>query len=415
MSDFHPVEAMAAARHEFGEHGGVNLSVEISTTFTVMDPETMPSLFTGQAGPKQGCYLYGRHFNPTVYALGRQLAAMEGTEAAYCTSSGMGAIAATAMQLCRSGDHAVVAHAIYGGTYALFRQFLPGRAGVHTTFVDPNDLQAVEAAFTDRTRMLYVETMANPTLAIPDLPRLAEIAHRHGARLVVDNTFCPLVISPAQHGADIVVHSLTKYAGGASDVIGGAICAREEFLLELMDVQDGALMLLGPTMDPTVASHLTLRLPLLPLRMKEHSKRAQFFAERLHAAGVRVVYPGLESHPNRDTLHRLGNREFGAGGILTVDLGTRERADALMGTLQNDEQFGYMAVSLGYFETLMSCPSASTSSELTEEEQRAAGISPGLVRMSVGLTGSLEQRWGQLERALRKVGIWPQAVTHSAN
>jgi len=404
MKKFDPVEAMAASRHEFGEHGGVNMSVEASTTFTVMDPSTMPSLFTGKAGPKEGCYLYGRHFNPTVYAVGQQLAAMEGAEAAYCTSSGMGAIAPTAMQLCASGDHAVVANAIYGGTFALFRHFLPKHAGIDVTFVDVTDADAVAAAVTPRTKMIYVESMSNPTLTVPDLPRLADIAHAHGAKLVVDNTFCPLVITPMNYGADVVVYSLTKYVSGASDVIAGAVCGTEEFLLKLMDVHDGALMLLGPTMDPMVAAHLSLRLPHLSLRMKEHSARAQLFAERLDAAGLPVTYPGLPDHPGYDTLRRLGNDGYGAGGILGLDLGTTERAAEFMRRLQNEEHFGYMAVSLGYFDSLVSCPAASTSSELAEEEQRAAGISPGLVRISVGVTGSVEQRWGQLERALQHAG-----------
>lgn len=405
MKSFDPVEAMASTRHEFGEHGGVNMSVEASTTFTVMDPETMPSLFSGQSGPKEGCYLYGRHFNPTVYVLGRQLAALEGTEAAYCTSSGMGAISTTAMQICPSGSHAVVANAVYGGTFALFRHFLPKHAGVSATFVDPMDEAAVEAAFTPDTRMLYVEAMANPTLVVPDLPKLAEIAHRHGAMLVVDNTFSPLVISPTRHGADVVVHSMTKFISGASDIIAGAVCGTEGFLLQLMDLHDGALMLLGPTMDPIVASHLSLRLPHLPLRMKEHSHRAQVFAERLAAMGLDVTYPGLLDHPCHSRLRDLGNDGYGFGGILGIDLGTRERADAFMKRLQNEERFGYMAVSLGYFDTLMSMPAASTSSELCEEEQRSAGIATGLVRMSVGITGSIEQRWGQLERALEHVGM----------
>lgn len=404
MDKFDPVEAMAASRHEFGEHGGVNMSVEASTTFTVMDPKTMPNLFTGQAGPKEGCYLYGRHFNPTVYAVGRQLAAMEGAEAAYCTASGMGAIAPTAMQLCPSGSHAVVANAIYGGTFALFRHFLPKHAGIDVTFVDATKPDEVAAAITPRTRMVYVESMSNPTLTVPDLPRLAEIAHARGAKLVVDNTFCPLVLTPMRYGADVVVYSLTKYVSGASDVIAGAVCGTEEFLLQLMDVRDGALMLLGPTMDPVVAAHLSLRLPHLPLRMKEHSARAQLFAERLEAAGLPVTYPGLKGHPGYDTLRRLGNDGFGAGGILGLDLGTRERADDFMRRLQNEERFGYLAVSLGYFDSLVSCPSASTSSELTEDEQHSAGIPPGLVRISLGVTGSVEQRWGQLERALQHAG-----------
>ena len=130
MSRFDPIESMANARHEFGEHGGVNMSIEASTTFTVLDPITMPEIFHGQRGPDQGCYLYGRHFNPTVYALSRMLAAMEGTEAAYSTASGMGAIAATVMGLCAHGDHALVSHTIYGGSFALFRNFLPARAGL---------------------------------------------------------------------------------------------------------------------------------------------------------------------------------------------------------------------------------------------------------------------------------------------
>lgn len=407
MDTYHPIEAMAAARHEFGEHGGVNMSIEASTTFTVMNPETMPSLFAGQRGPDDGCYLYGRHFNPTVYALGQTLAALEGTEAAYCTSSGIGAIAATAMQLCETGDHVVVSQAVYGGTYALFRNFLPKHAGVTATFVDVSNLAAVEAAFQPRTRFLYVETMSNPTLVVADLPRLAAIAHRRGARLVVDNTFCPLVVTPARLGADIVVHSVTKFVNGASDVIAGAICSTHDFLVRMMDTTSGALMLLGPTMDPKIAFEISLRVPHLALRMKEHARRALFLARRLEEAGVRVVYPGLPSHPQFDLLRRIGNEEYGAGGVLGIDLGSLERANELMRRLQNEERFGYMAVSLGYFDTLMSCSAASTSSELADEDKSAAGIRPGYVRVSVGYTGGLEERWQQLHRALEAVGALP--------
>lgn len=404
MQRFDPVESMAKARHEFGEHGGVNMSIEASTTFTVLEPGTMPEIFGGLLGPEQGCYLYGRHFNPTVFTLGRQLAAMEGTAAAYSTSSGMGAIAATVLQLCAHGDHAVVGDTIYGGSFALFRHFLPARSGLQVTFVDSRDLQAVEAAFTPRTRLLYVETMANPTLVVADLPQLAAVAHRHGAVLVVDNTFCPLIVSPAQWGADVVVHSLTKFVSGGSDIIAGAICGNREFIASLMDVNHGALMLLGPTMDPAVAFHLHLRLPHLGVRMQEHARRAQAFAERLQARGLRVIYPGLADHPQHAILGRLANPGFGFGGLLALDLGTTERANRLLQVLQNDSGFGMIAVSLGYFETLMSISAVSTSSELSEDEQRRAGISPGLVRMSVGLTGSLEQRWAQLESALQTVG-----------
>ena len=189
MKKFDPIESFARMRHEFGEHGGVNMSIESSTTFTVMTADTMPEMFQGRHGPEGGCYLYGRHFNPTVYVLGKQIASLEGAEDGYCTSSGMGAVATTLLQICDHGDHVVSSNTVYGGTFALLKEFLPAKAGLQVSFVDATDLAAVEAAFTPRTRALYVETISNPTLRVADIPALAEIAHRHGAKLVVDNTF----------------------------------------------------------------------------------------------------------------------------------------------------------------------------------------------------------------------------------
>jgi methionine-gamma-lyase len=406
MHSFDPVESLADMRHEFGEHGGVNMSIETSTTFTVMQAETMPEIFTGSRGPDLGgCYLYGRHFNPTVYVLGRQIAALEGAEAGYCCGSGMGAISATLLQLCEAGDRIVAGNTIYGGSFALLKDYLPKRTGIETTFVDVSDFAAVEAAITERTRVLYVESMANPTLRVADIPRLAEIAHAHGVKLVVDNTFCPLVLSPIQLGADVVVHSVTKFMNGASDFIAGAICGSTEFVMSLMDLHDGSLMLLGPTMDPRAAYDISMRLPHLALRMKEHSHRAAVLAERLAARGLDVTYPGLPDHPDHALLARLGNEGYGAGGLLCVDVGSTESANRLMERLQNRDRFGFMAVSLGYFETLMSCSAASTSSEMAPEDLAAAGITPGLVRISVGYTGSLEQRWRQLVDALEDCGL----------
>ena len=399
---FDPQESLASMTHEFGEHGGVNMCIEASTAFTVMHPETIPDLFHGLRGPEAGgCYLYGRHFNPTVYVLGRELAALEGTEAAYGTASGMSAIAATLLQICAPGDHIVAGNVLYGGTFALLNVFLPEKSNLRTTFVDVRSLSEVEAAFTPRTRVLYVETLGNPTLVVADLPRLAELAHSRGARLVVDNTFCPLIVAPARHGADVVLHSMTKFLSGASDIVAGAVCSTKEFIRQMMDVEHGALMLLGPTMDPRIAFELSLRLPHLGIRMKEHSLRAQAFAERLAGHDLPVIYPGLASHPQHALLRRLANREFGFGGVLCLDLKTKERAFQLMELLQNKDRFGYIAVSLGYFDTLMSCSASSTSSEVPEALQARVGLSPGLVRFSVGYTGSLEQRWAQFEDALK--------------
>lgn len=401
MSGFDPIESLADMRHEFGEHGGVNMSIEASTTFTVEHAETMPDIFQGRRGPDRGgCYLYGRHFNPTVYVLGRQLAALEGTEAAYCTASGMSAIASTVMQICEPGDHIVTSRTIYGGTYALFKDFLPAKTGLRVTFVDTTNIREVRRAMKKETRILYAESMSNPTLTVGDIPALAEVAHEAGALLVVDNTFTPLVLSPALHGADIVLHSLTKFVNGASDIIAGAICGSKDFITRLMDLHTGAVMLLGPTMDPTVAFKISLRVPTLGLRMVEHSRRARVFAERMAEAQVPVIYPGLASHPQNATLQRLANPDFGYGGLLAVDLGTTKRAYEFMEILQNKDRFGFMAVSLGYFDTLMSCSGSSTSSEMSREDQETAGIAPGLVRMSIGITGSLEQRWKQLYEAL---------------
>jgi methionine-gamma-lyase len=405
MKKTNPLEAMANARHEFGEHGGVNMSVEASTTFTVMKSGTMPEIFHGEKSPERGgCYLYGRHFNPTVYNLGKQLAALEGTEAAYCTASGMSAISATLMQLCDANDHIVSSNAVYGGSYALFHDLLPPKTGITTTLVDITDLAAVEAAITRRTRVIYTESVANPTLRIANIPALAKIARRHGIKLVVDNTFSPLMLSPRALGADIVVHSMTKFINGASDHIAGAICADADFILQLMDLHTGMLMILGPTMDPQVAFSISLRLPHLSLRMTEHAHRTQVFAERLQAMGMAVTYPGLDNHPDQELLNKLRCADFGYGGVLTLDMGTEALANELLDMLQNEYHFGYVAVSLGYFDTLMSCSGSSTSSELTEEDKKSAHISPGLVRMSIGYTGTLEQRWQQLTEALTRIG-----------
>ncbi len=402
---YDPVRAMTKARREFGEHGGVCPSLARSTTFTVMDPSVMPEIFEGIRGPqKGGCFLYSRHFNPTVNVLARYLAAMEGTEAAVCTASGMSAISCALLQICRANDHIVSSRTVYGGTHALLDSLLPTMR-TNTTFVDPTDTAAFEAAITDRTKVFYVEAVGNPTLKVADIPALSKIAKANGITLIVDNTFTPVMLSPAQLGADIVVYSLTKFINGASDLIGGAICASQDFVHQLMDLHHGRVMLLGPTMDPRVAYDVIQRLPHLPLRMKEHGRRAMALASTLHQWGAPVVYPGLKDHPQHHLMQTMINPSYGYGGMLTIDCGTQERAEELMSVLQNDEDFGYMAVSLGYFDTLMSCSSSSTSSEIPPEDQDAMGLSPGLLRVSVGVTGRLRDRIEQLERAVEKVGL----------
>ena len=405
MQSFNPEQALWEVRREFGEHGGVTPSISRSSTFTVMHPRIMPEIFQGLRGPeKGGCFLYSRHFNPTVDVLARYLRAMENTEAAVCTASGMAAISCALLQLCEHGDHIVSSDTVYGGTHALLGELLP-KMGIKTTFVDPSDPENFEAAITPETKVLYTEAVGNPTLKIADIPALAQLAHTNNLKLVVDNTFTPVIISPAVLGADVVIHSLTKFINGASDLIGGAICADKEFVYRLMDLHTGRVMLLGPTMDPRIAYDIIQRLPHLAIRMREHSARTMVMAMRLQELGVKVTYPGLPTHPQYALMGRMINEGYGFGGLLTINCGTKKKAEELMEILQNEERFGFIAVSLGYYDTLISCSSSSTSSEVPPEDQVKIGLSPDLVRISVGITGSLAARKEQLERAVKKAGL----------
>lgn len=405
MPKFNPEQSLWECRREFGEHGGVAPSISRSSTFTVIDPETIAQIFEGIRGPdKGGCFLYSRHFNPTVEVLSRYLAAMEGAEGAACMASGMAAISCALLQLCKSGDHIVSSEVVYGGTHALLAELLP-EYNITTTFVDPSDTKAFENAIRSNTRVLYTEAIGNPTLKVSDIPALSKIARDNDLSLVVDNTFSPMMISPIRLGADVVIHSMTKFINGASDVIAGAICTDREFIYRLMDLHTGRAMLFGPTMDPRVAFDIIQRLPHLSIRMKEHSRRTMAIARHLERLGVPVSYPGLESHLHHERLSAMINEGYGYGGLMTIDCKTQEKADEFMAILQNRERFGFIAVSLGYFDSLMSCSGSTTSSELTLEEQTSMGLSPGLVRMSIGYTGDLKDRIQQIERAVREVKL----------
>ncbi|NQU64086.1 MAG: aminotransferase class V-fold PLP-dependent enzyme [SAR324 cluster bacterium] len=405
MTEFDPEQALWNIRREFGEHGGVTPSISRSSTFTVLDPAIMPEIFKGIRAPEKGGYfLYSRHFNPTVDTLARELAAIENTEAAICTASGMSAIACAILQLCRKGDHVISSNMVYGGTHALFEHLLP-EIGITTTFVPISDHQAVQDAITPNTKIIFTESIGNPALQVADIPLLADLAHKYDKLLVVDNTFTPMIISPAVLGADIVVSSLTKFINGASDVIAGVICCSKEFVHKLTDLHTGRMMLLGPTMDARTAFDIQQRLPHLSLRMKEHSTRAQAIAELLSRINAKIIYPGLPSHPQHELMKSQINMGYGFGGVLAIDCGTQERAERFMSLLQNKERFGLIAVSLGYFDTLMSCSGCSTASEIAIEDQETMGLSPGLVRLSIGITGSLPMRLEQIERAAREIEL----------
>ncbi len=384
----------------FGEFGDVNPSITDSSTFTFMTPERMEELFEHEI---EGCFLYSRHWNPTNKYLSKALARMEDSESAQVAASGMAAISSTILQLCGVGDEIVAAHTIYGGTYALFKNILP-RFGIAVRFVDIRDLAEVEAAMSDRTRVVYCETVSNPLLEIADIPKLAQLAHSRGAKLVVDNTFSPLIVSPIRLGADIVVHSMTKFINGTSDCVAGAVCASDEFVHRLTDITSGTAMLLGAVLDSVRAASILKNLHSLHLRMRQHSANAQFVAEGFKELGLRVHYPGLPEHPQHELLRSIMNPGYGFGGMLALDVGELEIANKLMTRMQ-EEKVGYLAVSLGYFKTLFSPPGHSTSSEIPQEERDEMGLTDGLIRFSIGLDNDIAHSFDRIKRCLKELGI----------
>ena len=384
----------------FGEFGGVNPSISDSSTYTFLSAKTMFDTFEGNT---DGCYLYSRHSSPSNLYLGEALAAMEGTETANVSASGMGAITPVILQLCSAGDHIVSSRTIYGGTYAFLKNFAP-RFNIETSFVDITKLDAVEAAITKNTKVLYCESVSNPLLEVADIKGLALIAKTHGLKLVVDNTFSPLSISPVVLGADIVIHSLTKFINGSSDTVGGVVCGAQEFIDDLRNINDGASMLLGSTMDSLRAASILKNLRTLHIRMQQHSKNAMFLAKKFEAAGLKTVYPGLKSHPSHELFKSMMNTQYGFGGMLTIDVGSLDKANELMELMQN-RNLGYLAVSLGFYKTLFSAPGSSTSSEIPENEQKEMGLSNGLIRFSIGLDADIERTYNMMKTCMVEINI----------
>lgn len=384
----------------FGEFGGVNPSISDSATYTFLHAKTMLDTFEGHA---EGCYLYSRHTSPSNLYLSEALAAMEFTETANVAASGMGAITSVLMQLCGAGDHVVSSRTIYGGTYAFLKNFAP-KLNINTSFVDITNLEKVEAAINQQTKLIYCEAISNPLLEIADIEALSKIAKKHGVKLVIDNTFSPLMISPQKLGADVTVHSLTKFINGTNDAVGGVVCGSQDFINSLRDVNDGAAMLLGPVMDSLRAASILKNLRTLHIRMKQHSKNALFLAEGFERLGLKVVYPGLESHKDHELMKRMYNKEYGFGGIMTLDVGSLEKANELMELMQK-QNLGYLAVSLGFYKTLFSAPGTSTSSEIPEEEQDEMGLSEGIIRFSIGLDNDIERTLTEMTNCMKKVGV----------
>jgi len=380
----------------FGEFGGVNPSISDSSTYTFMSAKSMFDTFEGNT---DGCYLYSRHSSPSNLYLSEALAKMENTESANVTASGMGAITSALMQLCKSGDHIISSRTIYGGTYAFLKNFLPD-FGVKIDFVDITKLDLIEQLIQPNTKVIYLETVSNPLLEVADIKGISALAKKNNIKVIVDNTFSPLSVSPKKLGADIVIHSLTKYINGSSDTVGGVICGETDFINALKDVNNGACMLLGPTMDSLRASSVLKNLRTLPIRIQQHSRNAQYLAEKFEEAGIKTVYPGLKSHPGHELYKQMYNEKYGFGGMLTIDAGSLEKANATMEMMQQ-KNVGYLAVSLGFYKTLFSAPGTSTSSEIPEDEQKEMGLTDGLIRFSIGLDADIERTFQTMMECLK--------------
>jgi cystathionine gamma-lyase len=365
--------------------GAINTPIYASSTFV----QSSPGVNTG--------WEYSRSGNPTRAAFEAALAELEGGASGFAFASGLAAQAAV-LELLDQGAHIIASDDLYGGSWRLFHRVRERTAGLKVTHVDASDAAAVEAAITPETRLIWIETPGNPLLRISDLSGIAEIGKRRGLIAVADNTFAsPAVQRPLEHGFDIVVHSVTKYVSGHSDIIGGAAIVRDapELIEQLKFLQNAT----GGVLDP-FSSFLALRgLKTLPLRIARHASNAQAVAEFLesHSSVAKINYPGLRSHPQ----HNLAARQMSSGGGM-LSFFVKGTAEQTIGVLERFRYFA-LAESLGGIESLVGHPWTMSHASIPEPLRRAAGITPQLIRLSVGIE-DVEDLIGDLEQALQAAG-----------
>lgn len=370
--------------------GALTPPMHLASTFAFDSAEQGGAIFAGQ---EQG-YFYSRISNPTLDLLEQRIATLEGAEAGVATASGMGAISAVMWSLLQAGDEIVTDKTLYGCTFAFFRHGL-AKFGVTVTHVDLTDPAALEAAMNDKVKLVYFETPANPNMRLVDIAAIGAVAHRHGAQVVVDNTYAtPALTRPIELGADIVVHSATKYLGGHGDLVGGLVAGTAETMQKVR--LEGLKDMTGAVMSPFTATLIMRGLKTLALRMERHSRTALAIAQWLEAQPqvAAVHYPGLASFAQHD----LASRQMALpGGMIAFDLaGGYEQGIRFMNRLQ----MVMRAVSLGDAETLVQHPASMTHSTYTPEERAAHGIGEGLLRLSIGLEDE-EDILADLDQALK--------------
>jgi len=362
-----------------------------TSTFAFKDADHGARLFKGD----DSGYIYTRLANPTIEALENKLAALENGVGGIALASGMAAVSTVYTALLEQGDHMISTHAVYGPSRILMETIF-SKFGVESTYMDTSNPKDVEAAIKENTKLIFLETPANPTMELSDIKAISEIAHKHDIPVVVDNTFSsPYLQQPLDLGADIALHSLTKFINGHADIVGGALIAKDEDMLKKLQV---TMRFMGGNMDPHQAYMVYRGVKTLSLRVQKATDNAKLVAEYLdnHPKIKWVNYPGLKSHPQHELASKQ-MKDFGAMLCFEVEGGFNAGK-----TLMNNVQIALLAVSLGGVESLIQHPASMTHAGVSEESRMKAGITPGLVRFSVGIENA-EDIIDDLKQALDKI------------
>jgi len=396
-------QAIHSGRINDEQFGSLATPLYQTSTFIFDDAQQGADRFAGES---EG-FIYTRLGNPTTRQLEMRVAAMEGMEDAAATATGMAAVSAALLTNLQAGDHLISSKAVYGCSFALMNHMLK-KFGIDVTFVDMTEPENINAAVQENTKLIFLETPINPNLVVLDLEKICAIAKKHQLLSIVDNTFLtPVLQQPAKFGADIVIHSATKYLNGHGDVVAGIVCGSNEMI---SDIKLTTLKDIGATMSPHDAWLIMRGIKTLPIRMERHCSNAQTVAEFLeqHDAVRQVYYPGLESHPGHKF---IGKQMKAAGGVIAFELNTDLKGGS---DFINNMQLFSIAVSLGDAESLIQHPASMTHSPYEPEERAEAGITDSLIRISVGLE-NVDDIIADLRQALTKVTMHEVKLKKAVN